>query len=95
MDVVFALAVKIHGLSDDITSSFDYPTITHMKSYAQNWKSSESKWNNQIGAYFDRSGSLKIGNYQQSGIFHYTEKDFLTDDILEIYEDLYRKLING
>ena len=95
MDVVFALAAKIHGLSDDIISSFDYPTITHMKSHAQNWDVSDSKWNYQIGAYMNDNGLLKIGNYQQSGIFHYTEKDFLTDHILEIYEALYRKSIDG
>jgi hypothetical protein len=95
MDVVFALAAKMHGISDDVTSSFDYPTITHMKAHAQNWKSAESKWNTQIGSYMNNNGSLKIGNYQQSGIFHYTEKDFLTPHIFKVYETLYRKSIDG
>jgi len=95
MDVVFALAVKIHGLENEIVSSFDYPTITHMKAHAQGWKVTEDKWNNRVGSYLNKQGMLKIGNHQQSGIFHYTEKDFLTDYIIEVYENLYKEKING
>jgi hypothetical protein len=91
MDVTFALAAKIHGLQDEITSSFDYPTITHMKAHAQNWKITSDNWSEKVGAYMNKEGSLKIGNYQQSGIFHYTEKDFLTDNVVKIYEDLYEE----
>jgi len=29
---------------------------------------------------------LYIGQYKQSGIFHYTEDDFLTDDIMQVLE---------
>lgn len=95
MDVVFGLAAKIHGLEDNITSSFDYPTITHMKSHNQNWKLPYEKWTDQVGNYMNNKGSLKIGNYLQSGIFHYTEKDFLTDDKLSIFERLYEEQLNG
>jgi hypothetical protein len=95
MDVVFALAVKLHGLENEIVSSFDYPTITHMKPYAQNWKSPPDKWRKQVGAYLDKRGFLKIGNHQQSGIFHYTEKEFLTDHIVKTYEELYLEKTHG
>ena len=92
MDVVFSLAAKIHGIEDEITSSLDYPTLTHMKSHAQNWQVVPKNWNDQVGTYLNRKGSLKIGNHQQTGVFHYTEKEFLTDDIIAIYEELYEKL---
>ena len=94
MDVVFALAAKIHGINDDITSSFGYPTIIHMKPYAQGWKAPEDSWINLVGSYMNSQGILKIGNYQQSGIFHYTEKEFLTDHIVKVYENLYREKFN-
>jgi hypothetical protein len=94
MDVVFALAAKIHGLGDDITSSFDYPTITHMKAYAQGWRSTENDWMSRVGSYMNSRGILKIGNHQQSGIFHYTEKEFLTDHIVTVYENLYKEKFN-
>jgi hypothetical protein len=29
---------------------------------------------------------MKIGNYQQNGIFHYTEKDFVSLEIMKKYE---------
>ena len=30
--------------------------------------------------------TLKIGNFTQTGIFHYTEKDFVNDEIIHAYE---------
>ena len=95
MDVVFALAVKILGIEDQITSSFNYPTFTHMKSRIQNWHISTNDWMDYGGVYLNKQGSLKISNYQQTGIFHYTEKKFLNNHIEYVYEDLYKEKING
>lgn len=95
MDVVFALAAKIHGIEGEITSNFNHPTITHMKTYAQRWKHVNGKWSEYVGSYLNNEGKLKIGNYQQYGIFHYTEKEFLKDDIVEIFENLYRRNVHG
>jgi hypothetical protein len=89
MDVVFALAVKLHDLENEISSNFDYPTFVHMKSHNQNWHNPPDKWRKQVGAYLDKKGFLKIGNHQQSGIFHYTEKEFLTDHVIKTFETLY------
>ena len=58
-----------------------------MKTRNQEWKSTFSeRWQDRVGVYLDKELNLKIGNYKQNGIFHYTEKDFVTDDIIEIYE---------
>ena len=95
MDVVFALAVKILGIEDQIMSSFGYPTFVHMKSRIQNWHTVTDDWMDYGGVYLNKKGSLKISNYQQNGIFHYTEKKFLNDHILYVYEDLYKEKING
>lgn len=94
MDVVFALAVKILGIEDHIISRFDYPTFVHMKSKVQNWQSSSDDWMNHVSTYFSAPNILKVGNVQQSGIFHYTEKKFL-DYILRVLERSYKEKING
>jgi hypothetical protein len=95
MDVVFALAAKIMNIESKMISSFDYPNFVHMKSKIQNWNKSSDDWMEHVGIYLNKRGELKIGNYQQSGIFHYTEKRFLTEHVRYVFEDLYEEKYNG
>jgi hypothetical protein len=60
-----------------------------MKAYCQGWKEVQSSWQDQMGVYISKDGSLKIGNYTQTGILHYTEKDFVENSpALERYRSL-------
>jgi hypothetical protein len=87
VDVSSAIVSKILDCSEQITCNIEYPTFTHMKLYGQNWNNIVTeKWQDRVGVYLNSKLQLKIGNFRQNGIFHYTEKDFLTDEILEIYE---------
>ena len=88
MDINAAIASKIMNIQHNITNTkVQYPSFVHMKSRIQGWQNNFSnKWQNRVAVYFDNDLQLKIGNYQQSGIFHYTEKDFITDDIIHKYE---------
>jgi hypothetical protein len=87
VDVSSAIVAKILDCSESITSKTEYPTFTHMKLHGQNWKSTMTdRWQDRVGVYFNNNCELKIGNFKQSGIFHYTEKDFLTDEIIKTYE---------
>jgi hypothetical protein len=87
VDVSSAIVTKILDCESQIFSQTEYPTFTHMKLNGQNWKSIlTDRWQDRVGAYFNSNCELKIGNYRQNGVFHYTEKDFLTDNILKIYE---------
>jgi len=95
IDVVFALAIKILDIEDSITTKFDYPMFIHMKSRIQNWHTATDNWMDYGGVYLTKQGSLKISNYQQTGIFHYTEKDFLNDYVEYVYENLYKEKLNG
>ena len=95
IDIVFALAVKILDIEDSVTTKFNYPTFTHMKSRIQNWHTVTDNWMDYGGVYLTKQGSLKISNYQQTGIFHYTEKNFLNDYVEYVYEDLYKEKLNG
>lgn len=90
VDLCTAIVAKILDCEKDITSPHHFPTFVHMKPYLQNWlKSATTEWQSSIKPYMDMNNNLKIGNYLQSGIFHYTEDTFLTKDIIEKYENRF------
>jgi len=88
MDITAAIASVIMGNSHEITNNKTrYPSFVHMKPKIQNWKHNfQYRWQDRTGVYIDDNLKMKIGNYQQHGIFHYTEKDFVTLDKLKKYE---------
>jgi hypothetical protein len=87
IDVSAAIVTKILGLEEKITNNrIDYPTFVHMKTHCQDWTPLSERWQDAVGVYLNNDLELKIGNYRQQGIFHYTENDFLTDNIIKIYE---------
>jgi hypothetical protein len=87
VDVSSAIVAKILDCAERITSKTEYPTFTHMKLHGQNWnKILTDKWQERVGVYLNSDLQLKIGNFRQNGIFHYTEKDFLTEQIIVSYE---------
>ena len=92
MDVTVAIVSKILDCDDDITNSIaKFPTFTHMKPKIQNWSKTSSSWQDSVGTYISQDCSMKIGNYQQTGILHYTENDFVKKQgVIEIY----RKYLN-
>jgi len=87
VDVSAAIVAKILGWEDTISSACAYPNFVHMKAHAQEWKSPSDSWQDSVSVSFNKSLNLKIGNYHQQGIFHYTEKSFATDKIIKIYEE--------
>jgi hypothetical protein len=90
IDVAFAIAIKIIGNYEEFFSDHDFLTFTHMKGMIQNWENPHANWIDAVSPYFESNGNLKIGNYQQQGIFHYTEKEIITNEIVKLYEDLYQ-----
>lgn len=87
MDVSCAIATKILGCKHDVTLDTSYPTFTHMKLHNQNWdKLYVNNWQQQLGVYLNNKCQLKVGNYTQSGIFHYTEDSFCNEKITKTYE---------
>jgi hypothetical protein len=95
IDVAFALAVKIMGIEDKVFSKADFPTFIHMKGAVQNWQQSVDDWNTYIDSYFTDKMSIKIGNFHQRGILHYTEKSFLDSRRKEILYNLYKETLDG
>ena len=90
IDVCAAIIVKILDCESSITNKVSkFPSFTHMKSYCQGWKTAKLSWQDQIGVYISKDGTVKLGNYAQTGILHYTEKDFIENSpAFERYRDL-------
>lgn len=88
MDVSASIATKILSIENQITNpNVKYPSFIHMKPRIQNWNEFVSdRWQDRVEAYLSDDLTLKIGNYTQNGVFHYTEKDFITTEILQVYE---------
>lgn len=82
IDVSAALALKFMDCENEFTSKGLIPSFTHMKPAIQGWKKAPYRWTSHVNYYFDDQCNLKVGNYQQHGLFHYVEEEFLTDDII-------------
>jgi len=83
------LFVKILSNSNIVTNKkVDFIKFVHMKNHAQDWQAVRTSWLKQVGIYLTKDLDLIIGNYLQTGIFHYVENDFVTDDIISAYEEI-------
>lgn len=88
MDITCSIAVKIMNCENEITNKVvKNPTFVHMKPYIQDWNDIKTRWQDKVGTYLTPNLKLMIGNHLQSGVFHYTENDFITDEIVEIYKN--------
>jgi hypothetical protein len=87
-DEAFALAAKILDITDQISYPLEFPKIVHMKPMIQNWPWPADTWSDHVGFYLNKQGQVKIGNYQQHGIVHYVEKDKMTDETINILEEI-------
>lgn len=88
IDVSASIAAKIMDVEHMITNkNAKNPTFTHMKTRIQNWQDNfADSWQDRVGVYLDDNLHLKIGNYAQNGVFHYTENSFVNDKIISKYE---------
>lgn len=88
IDVSSAIAVKILNCEHFVTNkNTKFPSFTHMKPSIQNWYETPLRWQNRVDAYISKDCKIKIGNHSQTGILHYTEKDFADDVIMQRYEE--------
>lgn len=62
--------------------------FVHMKTPLQNWNVSTESWQSNVLSNFN--GILTVGNIRQHKIFHYIEKDFLSDYIVDKLQELSR-----
>lgn len=91
-DVIFALAMKLLDIEQSSYAPHVIPTFTHMKSQMQGWKDTivSEDWRNHLETFFTPTGDCKIGNHRQFYPLHYHVKDWLTDEMIGIYEGLIK-----
>lgn len=94
-DESFGLAAKILGIEDQVSFDLEFPRVVHLKPQIQNFNMDLSKVSDILGFYLNDDAELKIGNYQQTNILHYVEKDFITEDRLNILKNKYYGSKNG
>ena len=78
MDVNHAIALIDNDIKDYTIQS---PSFVHMKSKIQGWTNPTEDWTSHIEYYIDEQLNLKIGNFMQHGIVHYTEHSFCENAI--------------
>ena len=84
-DVSYALAAKIM-FNRNWNSCM---TFTHMRSRLQD-DDIVSNWNKELPSFFTNyhgNIELKVSNFNQIYPFHYIKKDFLSEEVIELYED--------
>jgi hypothetical protein len=87
-DEAFALAAKLLDIDSEMAYPLDFPRVVHLKPQVQNWPWDADRVTDQAGFYLKADGSLKIGNYQQTDIVHYVEKDIVTDELVSMLEEI-------
>ncbi len=92
IDLSAALALKFMDYPVD---QGGIPSFVHMKPGIQGWKSIPPRWTNVLNSFIDDKFNLKVGNFQQSGLFHYVEEQFLTDDFVKKLEEVYARRNNN
>jgi hypothetical protein len=87
-DEAFGLAAKLLDIGDDIAYKLEFPKVVHMKGMIQKFPWPSDVWSDHLGFYINRKGQIKIGNYQQHNIVHYVEKDKITQEVINILEEI-------
>jgi len=83
-DLAYSISYKLLGLPD--YSYLPIPTFTHMKSQLQDIGKIEEEWTKHLSVTINNKMDIKINNYSQKYPFHYHDKKFLTEELIESYE---------
>jgi len=86
-DVAYAMAYKYLNYASK--KYLGVPVFTHMKSRLQDLNLTDEIWTNHLSVNIDSNLELNIENYSQILPFHYHDKNFLSKEIIELYEDAY------
>jgi hypothetical protein len=66
-------------------NAISYPTFTHMKGAINGWKPNMD-WRDAVPWTLTNELDLIVGGYAQNYPFHYYQKDFCTEELIQRYE---------
>ena len=88
MDLASAIAIEMSGMQDQIIDDCSPLNFIHMKTPLQGWPINPVSWQDAVPCVLTSRGNLIVGNIKQPALFHYVEKDFLTDGIINRLKEL-------
>ncbi len=86
-DVIYAIAAKIIGPELTTIPTLDFINFTHMKPAINGWENG-IEFHNDLNFVID-APNIRVNNIQQHHPFHYYYKDFLNNEIIQSYEQLF------
>lgn len=93
-DVVYALAALLYGVERCTVPERDYPSFVHMKG-AVNRLNTGDDWTEFYYTQLDDDLRMMIGFQRQMYPVHYQKKSFITEDMVEKYEQRFRRIKSG
>jgi len=88
MDLATAITIELLLCHNTVLDKHSPLEFIHMKSPLQGWITYPEKWTDAVSCILNIKGDLIVNNINQSKIFHYVEKDFITPKLLERLEAL-------
>ena len=88
MDLAIAVTIEIMLAHDTVLDNLNPLEFIHMRGSIQGWSNTQASWRNTVTHVLNSKGDLVVGNIKQSKLFHYIEKEFLTEDIITRLEEL-------
>ena len=87
MDKAVAVARELSGIN--VIDALSPLEFIHMRPALQNWPTSPLDWTTTVMPVMNSKGELTVGNIKQSRVFHYIEKNFVTESMLKKLEAAY------
>lgn len=88
-DLVYAIAAKHLGLENCTLPSCDWINFTHMKNSINHWPEA-TPWFELVVSEFDLP-MIRVNNTNQYNPFHYQDKNWITDEVIERFEYEYNR----
>jgi len=87
-DEACALTAKMLDIVEDMSDpKMPFPRFTHMKSRSQGFGDSAGNWTDYIAFHYNKDFNVKIGPYHQQDILHYTQKDLISENLVNMLEE--------
>jgi len=88
MDLAAAITIEMMGLHQEAYDAVSPLEFIHMKVPLQGWKKLSKSWQDNVPWVLNSRGDLVVGSIKQSRLFHYVEKDFASDSLIDTLEAL-------
>ena len=94
-DEIFGITAWLLDMEDEVFHvDYSVPYFVHMKVKLQDWKQIEAPdtqdWMRYLQIILNKQG-LNVGGFMQHGPFHYQNKLFLTDKMIDTMKEIYNE----